>query len=71
VRSLATTLNEPDRSGAEELLWPQADLVCPAVPLAEILSGVDPIYHLSWSTIPADSILSPSEDARAACISSK
>jgi hypothetical protein len=52
------------RFGAEELLWPQVDLVCPAVPLAEIFSGVDPIYHLSWSTIPADSILSLSEDAR-------
>ena len=36
------------------LIWRQADLADPAAPLAEILRGVDTIYHLSWSTIPAD-----------------
>ena len=46
------------------LIWRQADLADPAVPLASILRGVDTIYHLSWSTIPADSNIAPSEDAR-------
>ncbi|MGH6837292.1 MAG: NAD-dependent epimerase/dehydratase family protein [Methylocella sp.] len=46
------------------LIWRRADLVDPAAPLAEFLRGVDTIYHLSWSTIPADSNLAPSEDAR-------
>ncbi len=46
------------------LTWRQADLADPAAPLAGILRGVDMIYHLSWSTIPADSDLAPSEDAR-------
>jgi UDP-glucose 4-epimerase len=46
------------------LIWRQADLADPAAPLAGILRGVDTIYHLSWSTIPADSNLAPSEDAR-------
>jgi UDP-glucose 4-epimerase len=46
------------------LTWRQADLADPAAPLAKILRGVDTIYHLSWSTIPADSNLAPSEDAR-------
>ncbi len=46
------------------LIWRRADLVDPAAPLAEFLRGVDTIYHLSWSTVPADSNLAPSEDAR-------
>lgn len=46
------------------LIWRQADLADPAAPLAAILRGVDTIYHLSWSTIPADSNQAPSEDAR-------
>jgi UDP-glucose 4-epimerase len=46
------------------LIWRQADLADPAAPLAGLLCGVDTIYHLSWSTIPADSNLAPSEDAR-------
>ncbi|MEJ0095249.1 MAG: NAD-dependent epimerase/dehydratase family protein [Methylocella sp.] len=46
------------------LLWRQVDLVDSAAPLKEILAGVDTIYHLSWSTIPADASLTPSEDAR-------
>ncbi len=39
------------------LLWRQVDLVDSAAPLKEILAGVDTIYHLSWSTIPADASL--------------
>jgi UDP-glucose 4-epimerase len=46
------------------LSWRQLDLIDPAAPLKEILAGVDTIYHLSWSTIPADASLAPSEDAR-------
>ncbi len=46
------------------LSWWQADLACPAAPVADILSGVDTIYHLSWSSVPAESNLAPSEDAR-------
>jgi UDP-glucose 4-epimerase len=46
------------------LIRRQADLADPAAPLAGILRGVDTIYHLSWSTILADSNLAPFEDAR-------
>lgn len=46
------------------LIWRQVDLAEPTAPLGEILHGVDTIYHLSWSTIPADADLAPSEDAR-------
>src|SRR5256885_10280808 len=46
------------------LIWRQADLADPAASLVGILRGVDTIYHLSWSTIPTDSNLAPSEDAR-------
>ncbi|HEY8031954.1 MAG TPA: NAD-dependent epimerase/dehydratase family protein [Methylocella sp.] len=46
------------------LTWRQADLADPDAPLAGLLRGADTIYHLSWSTIPADSNQAPSEDAR-------
>ncbi|MCI0465588.1 MAG: NAD-dependent epimerase/dehydratase family protein [Beijerinckiaceae bacterium] len=46
------------------LIWRQADLSSSEAPLAEITTGVDTVYHLSWSTIPADSNAAPSEDAR-------
>lgn len=46
------------------LIWRRVDLAESAAPLLEILPGVDTIYHLSWSTIPADADLAPSEDAR-------
>jgi UDP-glucose 4-epimerase len=45
------------------LIWRQVDLAEPT-PLSEIVRNVDTIYHLSWSTIPADADLAPSEDAR-------
>lgn len=46
------------------LVWRRADLALSTAPIAEMLEGVDTIYHLGWSTIPADSFLAPSEDAR-------
>ncbi|VTZ24216.1 NAD-dependent epimerase/dehydratase [Methylocella tundrae] len=46
------------------LIWRQIDLIDPKAPLPEILCGIDVIYHLSWSTIPAEASLAPSEDAR-------
>ncbi len=46
------------------LIWRQVDLAESVSSLREILRGVNMIYHLSWSTIPSDSNLAPSEDAR-------
>ncbi|WP_051953397.1 NAD-dependent epimerase/dehydratase family protein [Methylocapsa aurea] len=46
------------------LVWRSVDLSEPTQPLRELLCGVGLIYHLSWSTIPAESNLAPSEDAR-------
>ncbi|MCI0598553.1 MAG: NAD-dependent epimerase/dehydratase family protein [Beijerinckiaceae bacterium] len=46
------------------LTWRHDDFASSAAPGAEILSGVDTMCHLSWSTIPAESNLAPSEDAR-------
>lgn len=46
------------------LIWRRMDLADPAEPVRELVCGVDAIYHLSWSTIPADWRLAPSEDAR-------
>jgi UDP-glucose 4-epimerase len=46
------------------LIWKQIDLLDSAVPWREILSGVKTIYHLSWSTIPAEANMAPSGDAQ-------
>lgn len=45
------------------LMWRQIDLMGD-VPLKQILSGVGTVYHLSWSTVPAEASLVPSKDAR-------
>jgi len=52
------------------LVWRPIDLAEPAEPLRELLCGVDTIYHLSWSTIPAESNRAPSDDARVNIIGS-
>lgn len=46
------------------LKWLQVDLSLLLAPWDEIFEGIGTIYHLSWSTIPADSNSAPSEDAR-------
>jgi UDP-glucose 4-epimerase len=45
------------------LTWRRIDLIDPGASLAEITSNVDSIYHLSWSTVPAEASLAPSQDA--------
>ncbi|WOJ91122.1 NAD-dependent epimerase/dehydratase family protein [Methylocapsa polymorpha] len=52
------------------LIWHEVDLAESAVLIREILRGVNTIYHLSWSTIPSESNLAPSEDARVNIIGS-
>lgn len=46
------------------LVWKQIDLLDRAAPWREVLSGVDTIYHLSWSTIPAEANVAPAADAQ-------
>ncbi len=46
------------------LTWRRLNLSDPAAPLAEAVRGAETIYHLSWSTVPAEASLAPSEDAR-------
>jgi UDP-glucose 4-epimerase len=46
------------------LIWERIDLGDTVAPLNRILCGVGTIYHLSWSTIPAEANVAPSADAR-------
>ncbi len=46
------------------LSWRAIDLTDPAAPLPKITAGVDWIFHLSWSTVPAEASISPSQDAQ-------
>lgn len=61
---IATGRNRCPFAPHPRLIWKQADLSLSSTPFAELLNGADTIYHLSWSTIPADSNLAPAEDAR-------
>ncbi|WP_395666454.1 NAD-dependent epimerase/dehydratase family protein [Methylocella sp.] len=44
--------------------WRRLDLCDPAAPLRAAAEGAGTVFHLAWSTVPAEAAFAPSQDAR-------
>src|SRR5271156_2255295 len=60
----ATTRRTVSSTDHPQLTWARLDLGQPDARWDELLSGVDVVYHLAWSTVPSEANQAPAEDAR-------
>jgi UDP-glucose 4-epimerase len=60
----ATTRHTVSSTDHPLLTWARLDLSQPDARWNELLSGVDVVYHLAWSTVPSEANQAPAEDAR-------